>query len=438
MRATRYPRGVRFLWIPVLLLGTAGVARAEHVYEDEHIRIRGNVPEEWVETAAELARALYPRLKTHFEKEPRKRELPLQLVLYPDRRSFIEGMRAAGHKDPKHARLGGFTDWQNGISRVWLQTDAFHTRRLVIHELVHQFHDKCQSPARRGKGAFWYREGLAEWFGWHRRVGLDVRFGTLDAVARGGTRSQVFERIADASYSPWGVAIGVRKADYADGLCLVGAFLGTKNKQVFERFRAWERSLLVRGGGTRSFEVVFREAHEQVSEVVRSYWRDLQVWEAEGGSWDERNELSIGRSGKRDAVLWARPGLSRRVNVTLYLVEGDDVQAGLRLATGKDHPEMAAVIGRGLMAILRRDGDQWHPIASQTTTISGANVRLSLRTRRGEVELTATAAAADGGKMALYAPLAAFGVDPGVSFTRVGLLVRNGAARFWGFNAMQR
>ncbi len=418
----------------VVVLGLTAPLQAEHVHEDERLRITGDVPEAWITTAADLGNALYPELKKHFGREPKPAELPLQLVLYPDRDAFAEGMQAAGHRDPAQEESGGFTDGVKGTSRVWLQADAFHTRRLILHELVHQFHDKCQDSAHRGKGPFWYREGIAEWFGWHRRTKAGVRFGAIDVIARGGARGDARKRMKKGIYPAWDLAVGKRKADSGDALCLVGAFLGTKDKDVRSRFRTWEADLLQHGGGSKSFERAFESMKGDVASAVRVFWQSAPLpWATSSGGWDERDGVVSAKTAG-EATAWSSELRWKAFSVTTVLEKG---RAGLCSKPAYRSPQVAAVVEKGSMLLLAKPSKarSWKVITSGSLKTEG-ELRLSLAFKDGGK--TVFTVVGPGGRRTLEVETKTLGVQYSLELGCPGLIVRKGTAQFRDFRVDER
>ncbi len=318
------------------LLALATPAHAEHVYESERLRISGDVDEAWIEEAAELGGELFTALERHFGRAPAEAELPLVLVIHPDRASYRKALAAKGvQSDAAHA--GGWTFWKTGISHVWVQAEPFDTRRLILHELFHQFHDKVGPSTRRGQGPWWYREGLAEWFGWHRRTKEGLRFGALDAVALNDLARRAALRAKARDFDPWKVAVGKTRKDYVDALALVGGLMLAPDRDLRARFRLWEREMLTRGGGTKAFERRFRERRPALLGAVRLGWSTLGgQWLPREAGWDERDGVISVRK-RVGSRLWRVRGPSRESFAQrVEIVTGTEAAAtaGLTVALG--------------------------------------------------------------------------------------------------------
>jgi len=297
--------GLLFLLAAV---GPPARAGTEHVYESAHLRVTGAVDEAWIEQAAALGEALYTAAARHFGREPEEADLPLELVLYPGRGSYAQALRKVGASG-KTLRAGGWTLWTQGVSHIWLQPEPFDTRRLVLHELLHQFHDKCRPRSRRGSGAFWYREGLAAWYGWHRRTKEGLRFGQFDVVALNGLARAAAARARSEAFDPWALATGKAKADYVDALALVGGLMLAKDKDMRARFARFEQEILPRGGDREAFRRRFAERRADLRAAIVTGWGSvLGQWAPTTAGWDERDGVITVRKAPQAAVL-TRVGL---------------------------------------------------------------------------------------------------------------------------------
>ena len=282
--------------------------------EGRNVRVYGRgVTTLSMEIAANVGDELHARLKQDFGAEPAEDQQPLVLTLIGSRKGFDQAVgrtaRAKAEKTMKHA-IGGWTDWDTCRSIVLTQAEDFDTRRLVIHELVHQFHARLRPASLRGKAASWYREGLAEWYGWHRlQTGGGVDFGRFDVLTRNDTIRRIQARLATPKgrkpWQPHRNAFGEVPSSYAESLALVAALRATTNPILRERMRAFEQSTLTRAGSAAAFRKAFTGQGQAIDEAVRAFWATVRPpLEVEGGGWDE--------SG--DGILLTPPGTEIRAS----------------------------------------------------------------------------------------------------------------------------
>src|SRR5687767_2413992 len=160
-----------------------------------HVEASGDVPAEVLEEAASLGDQLVPLLAAHFEAEVPKAARPLRVVIHATQEAFRNAVLAEGGTASDLEHVGGYTPKKTLVSHLWLQDEPFDTRRLVLHELVHQVQDKTFAEFGPGTDTEWHREGLAEWFGWHVRGAKGLEVGRLDAVARNAMPAEIGRKI---------------------------------------------------------------------------------------------------------------------------------------------------------------------------------------------------------------------------------------------------
>ncbi len=419
--------------LPILLLALLilpalpRVGSAGHVYDSEKLRIVGDVSEEWIDAAAGLGTQLYAALKAHFGREPEADELPLKLILYPRRSTYEIALRKQGIKGHA-AHAGGWTTWRRGESHVWVQKEPFDTRRLILHELVHQFHDKCQAVSRRGRGAWWYREGLAEWFGWHRRTKKGLLFGQLDAVALNSTARYAAARSKESAFVPWRLGIGKDKASYVEALALVGGILMSRDGELKTRFQRWERQILAKGGDHRAFEVQFADRKKDLRGAIADAWASLfGQWAPTTLGWDEQDDvIRVTQREKSDLWRMGTPHLDRW-RAVVEVVTGTEPKAAagvaisfsrkrsVRVFAERDHVVLLDDLGlrpRGGAALTREQRAQLP---------EGRKTVLDVRRTATGIEVHATRG---GKRVTLKHAL------PGVAWRSWGLTVRATGARF--------
>ena len=292
---------VGVLLAPGLTVVDADIAQ-EQVVRTQHLDVRGRVPEATIDEAATLGEALYAHCKQHFNAEPAASSLPLRLTLHPTVDSFRREL-ARRRTYVSTQAVGGYTWFDGGGSHVVIQRNAFDTRRLVIHELTHQFQSACRPPWRRGRSPTWYREGLAEFFGWHRRTPQGVAFGVLDLVAPTRRAHEARERVRNAAWEPMSYLAGHRDAEYPDALALVGGLLRSDDAKVREAFRRWELTVLRQGREHRRIREAFPDA-AALKAALRATWDAKGPrWGPAPSGWDEGTDGWIhGSAGRRGSL----------------------------------------------------------------------------------------------------------------------------------------
>ncbi|MHC5011586.1 MAG: hypothetical protein ACYTG6_11660 [Planctomycetota bacterium] len=401
-------------------------ASSEVSLRTRHLEIRGDVAPRWIQEAGELGEALFSALRDRFGGAPGSAALPLRVRLLPDREAFLAALPeqdAAGRLEG----AGGWTSLEEGISYVWIQAEDFDTRRLVLHELTHQFQDRLAPASRRAPD--WYREGIAEHYGWHRRTPDGPVFGALDVVARNVRPREAAARALSDAFDPWGIATGSRPADWTDGLILVHAFLRTSDAELLERFLAWEAEAVRRGDEGTLFARRFGGMPDRLGRAVRDVWSGEHFpWLARHRGWDEGASGIVGRAG-------IGPTLLERLVPGPYATWSVDVARGEALGAGpaigvRDEQTWIAVEVRRTRVVVVRQAPSGERILAQSPLaapygVSTLTVGVTPLADGLRVEVAGT-----GVEGVFRVDLAAAQLTADDLEGRVGLVVRGGTARF--------
>lgn len=389
-------------WILVLsLLGGGMTAHAadvapappENMVNTAHLQVRGRVSVQLVEEAAALGEALYTHLQKHFGRAPDPKLLPLRLTIHPDMEAFRRELARRGTLTGL-TEVGGYTWFGRGGSHVAKQRHAFDTRRLVIHELTHQFHFGCRPRWRRGRGPAWYREGLAEYFGWHRRTPTGVTFGVLDLVAPTRRAHDARRRVRSKSWHPRAFLDRQRTADYVDALALVGGLLSSPDEKVRATFRTWERAVLEAGGETRRIQEAFPDG-AALKQALRDTWDQRgPLWGPAPSGWDEQADGWISGRGGRNR------GLGRRFaqgsgGAVLRIRPGDKAWARVFVMGGRRFTFLEWRDGR--FGLRGRDAQTWPaPAGARLEVMPDGALRLFAHPHEGTVPVLTIKDAAPG------------------------------------------
>jgi hypothetical protein len=425
------------LLLAVLPLAAPAPARAGNVYAGDLLRVEGDVPEAVIEQSVHLGRRLDAALRARFATEVPAARRPLRLVLYPDRASWRAALAAQAIPRDEHA--GGWTDWRTGTSHVWLQPEPFDTRRLVLHELVHQWYARCRERSRWGSGPWWYREGLAESYGWHLRAGEEVRFQAVDVVAANPVARRARVRAADPDFDPWAIAVGAVRADHVAALAVAWGLAHTSDAAVRARWTAWERSNLARGGGAAAFRQAFAGSEDAVRAAVREAWASaLPIWGRASPGLDQDGAAVLGRGGPAPAFVFGAldaplAGVRARCDV-----RAAGSRAGVFLAQAEAGPAYLGEAGGGTLTISRVDSmdalraggaGALRTAARVAFDASRGPVRLALAVEPAGLRLEA----GEGERqVVLRAARSDLGLTPGTVLRRGGVGVRSGRARLDG------
>jgi hypothetical protein len=319
------------------LLSGAGVPADAVVVRNPRVEVTGEVSLALARTAADLAQAAWPTWVETFGKEPRGTDLPMLLVLHPDRASFQAAARDAGAVEDLSG-VGGWTSWRGAGSFVFLQPSEFDTRRLVLHELTHQFQALAFRDGNPRADPFWHREGLAERIGWHRRTARGLEVGRRDAIARVHRPAEAARRVREEGFDPWALLTGRATPSYTDALLLVETFVSTSDADLRERYLRWQEGAFSGRLGTRRFEEAFRDRREAVLAAVAEVWHGFEPpWEAPDHGWDEE-PAGIRRTGAEESVLAGFPGGPFVLEAVVSASSLEDVGLAVRGTTPAGEP----------------------------------------------------------------------------------------------------
>lgn len=342
----------------VLVAGAGPAAAADAQVVTARIRATGDVEQADLERYVALAEAAFPAWKAYFGAEPRKADLPLTLDVRRDRDGFLAALSRA-HVGPQAvASAGGYYDPGSKCSYLFLQPHDASTRLLVLHELTHQWQAKAQLGNDLTRAPTWHKEGIAEWFGHHRRTAAGVDLGALDVVTIDERPLECADRVRRGVFDPWAVGSGaVAAPDYVDSLALVGTLLRTKDAGLREALRRFEGELDHGGDAGRKFERAFSGKKDRLAAAAREVWGDFRrTWKIVYIAWDEEAGTIVAR-GRPWAFLRGTADLPRgepAIEARVALVGPQAASAGL--AIGSKGPE--DLIGLELRAdgkvVLRR------------------------------------------------------------------------------------
>ena len=234
-----------------------------------------------------LLEASYPQMKTFFNSEPDRK---MQVKVFATKESYqvaFDKLRKFFRMNTKHRAALGIYTRTTATSYLWVQPDEYFTRRVLLHEVAHQFHDLVR-PWSHAPSLDYCGEGLAEYFSWHNWDGKVLELGIAPQIAPFNYVEQALRQLR----SPEGlkfesVVYGDEDTDYALAWALV-AFLIKEHPKQFHIWRigldhgvdpkvAWQKRF---GDVTPAFVDTFEnwlKQHSQPWQVLAGQW---QPWGA--------------------------------------------------------------------------------------------------------------------------------------------------------------
>ena len=173
----------RSLYVAVILLLATSCSKTVERIEIVPVRPDGDVPGS---ARASTYEATLRLVLDGLERELALPRVDVSLVLFPNRRTFEQGLLQIGYT-PALARSASSFNAIGGARAVLMNaasTDGL-TRasriRLIAHEVVHTLQYRLSGGAR-GASEQWLREGFAEWVAC--RVTARAGLGSFDFIAR--------------------------------------------------------------------------------------------------------------------------------------------------------------------------------------------------------------------------------------------------------------
>ncbi len=157
----------------------------------EHYDLRWEGTQEEAEEAAKILEMAWLGMDEYWQANPGSSEL-LKVRFFADETAWADAILADGSDVPIGA--GGYYWPPTKTAFFYRQPTIYYNHTLMIHEVVHQFHDLTGNP--NNDLPSWYVEGLAEYLGRHDWDGRCGRLGRLPLVSR--------DDIADKALARWG------------------------------------------------------------------------------------------------------------------------------------------------------------------------------------------------------------------------------------------
>lgn len=324
--------------------------------------------------AARMLDQLYDQMRLAFNQAPPGR---VPVYVFANRAGFEQAMAAEQIRPA--AGVSGHFSVGSGKIYLHVQPSQYYTRQLILHEAAHQFHAAC-TPSKRLPEAFWYREGIAEYYGMHNWDGQRLATGVVPAISIEDYPQQALDWIdrqqgdlqtlvASAEECPRPVAWA-----WAHFLLNVHARKFSVLRELLDRNQAplpaWRK---VFGSNPRAMAKDFR------TWVVNHQQPWQNVWNA----WQERGPSLEGSNldGVALAVLKQTP---RRLRIELQGLQGS-LRAGL--VFGYRSPQdlyTAQIMDDGQFAI-RRNGQVLAGPTRVPVGTASSNVQMELTHANGQV-----------------------------------------------------
>ena len=238
---------------------------------------------EGIDTAAtlQLLEASYPQMKAFFNSEPDRK---MQVKVFPTRESYqtaFDNLRKLFRVNRSHRTALGIYTRETATSYLWVQSDEYSTRRVLLHEVTHQFHDLVR-PWRR-PSLDYCQEGLAEYLSWHNWDGKVLELGITPQITPFNYVGQALWQLR----SPEGlkfesVVYGDENTDYALAWALVAFLIKEHPKQ----FHVWRVGLDNGVDPKIAWQKQFGDVTPAFVDAFESWLKEnSQPWQVIAGRW---------------------------------------------------------------------------------------------------------------------------------------------------------
>ncbi len=303
-----------------------------------------------------VVESLFVELSQFFHGAPKQR---LRVQVLATRENFMDAVRADMFAVVNIDRLDGIYSPISRISYVRAEpTDIDLTRMNLIHECTHQFHFLTRLNAQQSPSCY-YTEGIACYFGMHRKVGNRIEFGVLSDPERFDRTNQAlksFERLHSNSFYAL-VTDPSQKPDFMEALALV-SFLIREHRDLFD---GWSSALDAGANPQEAWSKTNAPSDARLSEEFVAWVRKHQgVWARGVGSWRASGVNCF--EGTAPQQSWAILLPTAPHSSLKFSAESADASTLLGVMVGYAAPEdhlIIEVTADGLVWVCHRD--RWSP-----------------------------------------------------------------------------
>lgn len=159
--------------------GTAVSYNDGWLLEGSHYSLYSKTSQAESEEMSKMIESSFTALEEWFQHSPQNSE-PLVVEVYQNEGDWADAISTDGLDVPYGA--GGYYHPTTRKAYLYTQPTQYYTRQLLIHEVIHQFHDLIRSSTRDLPG--WYVEGIAEYLSMYDWDGSCIRLGRLPLITQ--------------------------------------------------------------------------------------------------------------------------------------------------------------------------------------------------------------------------------------------------------------
>ena len=244
--------------------------------------------------------AAYEQLKEFFKVEPDRK---LQIKIYATKERYqkeAEKLRSVFAVNRKVRDLAGLYLRETACSYLYVQPGEYTTRRVLLHEVTHEYHDFIR-PWSRIPSLDMCEEGIAEFFSWHNWDGKVLRLGIVPPIAKADHARAALRQLHNTvRFDLESIVAGDTEVDYPLAWGLV-SFLIDRHRPKFD---IWRQGL---NNGVEPAVVWQKQFGPGMPELRHSLERWLQSntapWEVISGEWFPAGHFIEGHASEDDSSL---------------------------------------------------------------------------------------------------------------------------------------
>lgn len=149
------------------------------IVEGEHYSLYSETSQEEAEIMSKMIESSFSAMEEWFHSSPPS-TTQLVVEVYQTETAWANAIAFDGLDIPYGA--GGYYHPTTQKAYLYVQPTRYYTRQLLIHEVIHQFHDLIRTSDRALPG--WYVEGIAEYMSMYDWDGSCIQLGRLPLITQ--------------------------------------------------------------------------------------------------------------------------------------------------------------------------------------------------------------------------------------------------------------
>ena len=253
------------------------------------------------EETGRFLEAAYVEMKSFFRGLEPDRKIQVKIYATRERyQSEMDHLRKIFSVKRRTRDLAGLYLRETACSYLFVQPQEYETRKLLLHEVAHQFHDYLR-PWSRVPSLDFCEEGIAEFFALHNWDGKTLKLGIVPAIGQIDYAKAALQQLRNtARFDMESIVAGDTEVDYPLAWGLV-SFLIDRHRAKFD---IWRQGI----NNDVEPRVVWQKQFGTVMpEIIKSFepWLQSNVspWQVVSGEWSPAGQAIEGRGQEDEFTL---------------------------------------------------------------------------------------------------------------------------------------